>query len=50
MKTDGLLLFLGYASSSFIWLQTNRFFFFGAIADLVHVHNELIRKKKKKGD
>ena len=44
MKTDGLLCFLGYATLTFMWLQTNRLFF-GAIADLVHVHNELIRKK-----
>ena len=44
MKTDGLLVFLGNASLTFIWLQTNRFFF-GAIAHLVHVHNKRIRKK-----
>ena len=44
MKTDGLLCFLGYAFLTFMWLETNRFFF-GAIADLIHAHNEQIRKK-----
>ena len=44
MKTDGLLSSLGYASLTFMWLQTNRLFF-SAIADLVHVQNKLIRKK-----
>ena len=44
MKIDGLFCFLGYASLTFMWLETNRLFF-GAIADLVHAHNEQIRKK-----
>ena len=44
-KTDGLLCFLGSASLTFMWHQTNRFFF-GAIADLIHAHNELIRKQE----
>ena len=44
MKTDGLLCFLGYASLTFMWLETNCLFF-GAIADLIHAHNEQIRKK-----
>ena len=44
MNTFGLLCFLGYASLTFMWLQTNCLFF-GAIADLIHDHNEYIREK-----
>ena len=39
MKTGSLLFFLGYATLTFMWLEVNRLFF-GAIADLVHAHNE----------
>ena len=40
MKTDGLIGFLGWASLTFIWLNTNLTFF-----NLIHAHKEVIRRK-----
>ena len=44
MKIDDLIRLIGWTSLTFIWLEVN-YSFFGAIANLIHDHNEVIRRK-----
>ena len=44
MNTNKVLRFLGWAALTYMWLENN-FFFFNAIADAIHQHNEEIRQK-----
>ena len=44
MNTNTVLRFLGWASLTYMWLETNCMFF-NAIADAIHQHNEQIGQK-----
>ena len=44
MNTNDVLRFLGWRLLTYMWLDTNRLFFF-AIVDAINEHNEQIRQK-----
>ena len=39
----------GWASLTFMWLEVNRLFF-GAIADLIHAHNESLTNDENESE